>query len=144
MFDVKFLLSEKIYLLEVDENGCHRRASWVSVIKNTLKNVDLFEKLPNKVLRCGTLGTNILKCKFWIRGIEPTWFIFFEVLRIPQVWDASMWTISVGYARKSTENKRCYKGRIFSLFDSVGETSHTFSARGISPFLLATGMPGRI
>ena len=23
MFDVKFLLSEKIYLLEVDENGCH-------------------------------------------------------------------------------------------------------------------------
>ena len=49
----------------------------------------------------------------------------------------------VGYAKKSTENKRLYTVRNFSVLDSVGETLHTFSAQGISffcrPFLVGHG-----
>ena len=42
------------------------------------------------------------------------------------------------------ENKRSYKIRNVSVPDQVGETSHTFSAHSVSPFLLATGRIGRI
>ena len=43
LFDVKFLFSEKIDLLQAEENGCYRRTSMVSVIKCNSENDDLFE-----------------------------------------------------------------------------------------------------
>ena len=51
MFDVKFLVSEKIYLPQAEENECYIRASLVSVMKFTLDNDDPFKTQSNKALR---------------------------------------------------------------------------------------------
>ena len=71
----------------------------------------------NKFLRYCTLCTSILKCGFPAKGIELKRLVYFEVLRVAQLWGTSVWTISVGTARKSTEKKRSYKVRHFSVPD---------------------------
>ena len=30
------------------------------------------------------MSQNVLTCKFRPKGTEPTWFVIFEVLRVPQ------------------------------------------------------------
>ena len=55
------------------------------VIKCTLENDDLFKIQSRKVLRHRTLVTNTLKYEFLPKRIEPTRFICFEVLEVPQL-----------------------------------------------------------
>ena len=62
----------------------------------------------NKFLRYCTLCTSILKWGFLIKGIRLSRF----VLGGSQLWNTSVWTISVGTARKFAEYKWRYGIRI--------------------------------
>ena len=116
--------------------GC---TSLVSGFKLTQKNDDLLSLRHLLFLRYRTLCMSILKYGFLTKGIELTWLILFKVLEMPQPWGTLVLTISVGTAQKFAEYKWSYGVRNFSVVGYVGETSYTFSAQGISLFLLATG-----
>ena len=109
------------------------------ILNSSGKMMTCYLRDTNKLLRYRTLRTSILKSGFPTKGIELTRIVLFEVLEMPRLRGTSVQTISVGTVRKFAEDKCSYGVRNFSVVGYGGETSHTFSAQGISLFLLVTG-----
>ena len=56
---------------------------------------------PQKMMTCYLRDTNkFLRCCTPCKSIKLTRFVLFDVLGVPQLWGTSVWTISVGTARK--------------------------------------------
>ena len=74
---------------------------------------------PRKMMTCYLGDTNkfLGYCTLCMSILKLTCLVLFEVVGVLQPWGAWVWTISVGTAQKSTEEKRSYKVRNFSVPD---------------------------
>ena len=138
LFDVKYLFSEKHIFRKQKRTTVYGCASLFSDSKLNQKMMTCYFRDTNKFSRYLTLRTSILKCGFPTKGIDLTRLVLFEVLQIPQLRGTSVYIILVDTTKKFEKYKWNYGVRNFSVVGYVGETSHMFSAQGISLLFLAT------
>ena len=119
LFGPKLLFSEKHIFRKQKRMAVCERASIFSGFKLCRENYELLSLRHKWIFKVRHPLHDLLECGFPTKGIQLTWFVLYPTNMVrtfwgtwgAQPWGTSVYTISVGIARKSTENKRSYKLR---------------------------------